>query len=69
MFLWLNKDKVDLWIDNEVKVVALTFQSGIILELIIVIMSWHFLETLYLFLTKFEFIIKGKYYSFYNNNV
>jgi hypothetical protein len=60
---------VDLQVGNEASVVALTLPSGLILELIIVIIFWHFLEPLYPFLNGFKFIVKGKYCSFNNNNV
>jgi hypothetical protein len=69
MHLWLNKGEIDLWVDNKAIVVALTLLNGLILKLDNCYFILALFRTSHQFLNGFKFIIKGKYYYFYNNDV
>ena len=60
---------MDLQDDNEARIVVLTLRSKLILELDNCYFILALLETSYPFLNRFKFIIKGKFFSFYNNDV
>ena len=65
----MNKDKIDLNIGNEVRIVVLTLLNGLILKLdncyFVIALSRNIVPIF----NGFRFIIKGKYYSFYNNDI
>jgi hypothetical protein len=61
----LNKGKRDLYVSHRVWIVALILLNGLILDLDNYYFFHHFRDTLY----ELKFIIKGKCYSLYNNDV
>jgi len=69
MRLWLNKGEIDLRVDNKARVAALTLLNELILKLDNCYFVLALFRTLHPFLNGFKFIIKGKYYYFYNNDV
>jgi len=67
--LWLNKGEIDLRVDNKARVAALTLLNELILKLDNCYFVLALFRTSHPFLNGFKFIIKGKYYYFYNNDV